>query len=51
VKNHGGEIKVWSQVGVGTVFYVYLPRPTAGASAPPVPHVPPPTPPPTSRPL
>ncbi len=25
VKDHGGELKVWSQEGVGTVFYVYLP--------------------------
>jgi signal transduction histidine kinase len=26
VRNHGGDIKVWSQQGVGTIFYVYLPK-------------------------
>ncbi|RMG19175.1 MAG: HAMP domain-containing protein [Deltaproteobacteria bacterium] len=31
VEAHGGEMRVWSQVGVGTVFFVYLP---AAASSP-----------------
>lgn len=25
IKQHQGEIRVWSQVGVGTIFYLYLP--------------------------
>jgi signal transduction histidine kinase len=33
VKDHGGEIHVFSRTGVGTVFYVYLPA-SGGVGAP-----------------